>query len=119
MVLTNRCTVFIVHQNLRTIPGKPLYTYLATLGATFIGRRVRQGMSKIPGKASCTLTYVVKDTWYYNHRLQSSSRSVNNCRTTAGIQFSRIVVLQTILGKTPSLQEQAFAFSHIVILMST
>ena len=46
------CTVFVVRQSLCTIPGKnQLYTHLVTLGATFIGHRVRQGMYTYLGSA--------------------------------------------------------------------
>ena len=109
--LTNRCAVFIVLESLCRILGKnQLYTYLTMLGgATFIGRRVRQGMYTIRGKASCTLTQVVKDTRYWLHWLQSSSRSVHNSRKTsctlirlanARLPVTRIVIQYTILGKT-------------------
>ena len=83
----------------------------------------------------------MQDTWYCLHQLQSS-RTVHNSRENqlyTSEQYSReyelytylkaglgfhdgIVILHTVLGKTRytyhgSLREQAFVFSHIVILM--
>ena len=56
-----------------------LYTYLAMLGATFIGCRVWQVMHR----KNQLYTQIGKDARYNLHQLQSSSRSVHNSRKTS------------------------------------
>ena len=58
-----------------TVIHLPSYAY-----CNLIRRRVQQGMYTIRGKASCTLTQVVQDTWYCLHQLQNATRSVRNSR---------------------------------------
>ena len=98
--LTNRCAVFIVRRILRKIPGekkKQLRLVQALLVAEF-GKVCTQFEEK---------PAVAKDTRYWLHRLQSSSRSVHNSRKTsytvvrlakAHLQVSRAVIQYTILG---------------------
>ena len=72
--------VYCFHSSAKPVHNsrkKQLYTYLAMLGATFIGHRVRQGMYTIRGKASCTLIGLVKAPFPFPHVICDS---VHNSR---------------------------------------
>ena len=81
--LVKECTVFIVWRGLCTISGKKLYTDLAMLGGT-------SSIAEFDKVYVCTQfeekpavpRYVVQDTWYCLHQLQSATRSVHNSRKT-------------------------------------
>ena len=75
-----------------------------TLGAAFIGNRVRQGLYTILGKPHYTLIRLAKACLRvstYCNSAHNSRKQNSHTLTKAGLHvFAYIVILYTILGKT-------------------